>query len=1519
MDNIPVKLLDLLQDFDVYDQPGCKWHSERNHVLLDDVQMSFDAEMSFLKGTPLIIEGSSRQMFVNGCFPGHADTKNGEPVMIAFNCAVEKDLHGKMLLWDVKDSYPKLDGSAWTIDSETLLLPLSPKPCPPLHVLEAFSGGYGGWKHGCRFLKDHFRIPMQTVALDHDFPSCVSYAMTHNATLIDAKTAKSKIDFSAFSGDFVIHGDIDDDSWVTSICNWGVHLMTISSPCQPWSSAAAGLGLHSDQGCLLPTAILKCRQFRPVAILLEQVNGFSTHEHKAICLKVLKHVGYQLAWQRVIDAAQFGATTRIRWLALAINRHTSQIQRLPFKMWPDFGVFDPVMLDAVFTNPVPDFDSLHVTQLMLSCAKDTTMLPPFMKKFKNCSGDEILKARISLPSDVQPTVMAKYGQQHLMTRSTLENKGYYGHFLDHEGTLRLWHPAELQMSHITYGEVFYMHDLTKTWTMTGNMITCPHAVLLLANAINMLPELQVSLEIREVFDALFQNRLRVSECRKITGRFASMFVRTHDNSRDWIRNLANFDILQDLKIEFGLPDGKIWIPSEGLIAENALKFEPTIEDTSQITTPAAEETEDPTATMHFQPMLRIKVKTPDTQMIAWTDSEVAPHELIHRFNGQVMIEDNLHAADGFAFVLKHATNVQDLEIPDSFATPCIQQENMIFPKLDRSKTVAVNLADKQLECVKYDQFGIIGVAHKVDFCSLLLDFKPEHEQLDCSACFILAAFRNAQISVLRDYVKMQNIITIYGGETERKTLASFWHSLFTADTMKKLHATVSVWHFPEHTKIAYGHLLPIPPDAFETMMTIAAAKRILDSLHQTGQTRILIKWKNRTVWDGNLPVDISMTTISALLQIAFFPTLLGRHVRIVYKAKQRCDMTVAELKQETLSADFLLLQLVEEMSGGTGGAKDSQKSYLRNSIAATLLEEGYSLDWVASTTEAIISQVGMKSLLQVTKLPPGKQRIDMIMQICEDCSIAPPTHQNKAAMKTAQKGANRVKKRVAVEIDPKEYKIEPIFFLNQADEPIPQLSEVSSKATGVVLLSINDAIPWLREGQRISSDCLAIVIPGTHEVQTSLEHAFLTVPCKDAADRPVILKATIVQLGDRLVKTQVCKQPPIDEQACATVAVTLWREDWQIDEWSYIVDHPFTFVRQQLIKQGHEDVLQATWGKSLRLNRQPTTAQHATSVQFHATVPQEKLKSLLVVSGFNRIWLTPKDKVGRLDASWRIIWLEGSWAHLNSQASKTPNCAGLVRSKSNLGLRFAAADFESSWKLIFPDKPAPKGHESCHLFQVQSLPYGCTADMLTKWSTTIGWEFRAMKALGPNSWLVGSKTMPQASFFTFNSKPVLVKFLPPKDVTAANPIIAGPKPQKQENRKSPGAASETSASAFDPWAQSAYNRGLPPAFTKDLTGPTESRLQEQDGKIEKLEVALEQLRHDTKAGFEQVQQRELQAQKHVQDAIHSVKSELENAFQSAIVQQSNQLNGTLNELRSLLISKSKRSREAGGEEEDMEP
>ena len=58
------------------------------------------------------------------------------------------------------------------------------------------------------------------------------------------------------------------------------------------------------------------------------------------------------------------------------------------------------------------------------------MLPPFMKKHRNKTGDELLKLRAYTGDAVLPTIMALYGQQHDMSCHTLETKGYDGHFFE---------------------------------------------------------------------------------------------------------------------------------------------------------------------------------------------------------------------------------------------------------------------------------------------------------------------------------------------------------------------------------------------------------------------------------------------------------------------------------------------------------------------------------------------------------------------------------------------------------------------------------------------------------------------------------------------------------------------------------------------------------------------------------------------------------------------------------------------------------------------------------------------------------------------------------------------------------------------------------------------------------------------------------------------------------------------------------------------------------------------------------
>ena len=304
----------------------------------------------------------------------------------------------------------------------------------------------------------------------------------------------------------------------------------------------------------------------------------------------------------------------------------------------------------------------------------------------------------------------------------------------------------------------------------------------------------------------------------------------------------------------------------------------------------------------------------------------------------------------------------------------------------------------------------------------------------------------------------------------------------------------------------------------------------------------------------------------------------------------------------------------------------------------------------------------------MTQLPPGKQRLDALMQLCSDCQLEPPQKVVKNAAATAKMAAHQHRKRVAVQISPAEYQIEAGFFLSQSDQPLPQIPEIRAKSTGVVLLTLDKAKQWVSEGQTISSDELAMTVVGEHQLQCGLPHEIAHVPCKDMSHRPVIMKATLVQLGEKKVKTQAGKHPAIVEDETCTISITMWKSDWKTEDWAFLVDHPFAFARQVLKNQGQPDILQSTWGKSLRHMKNPTTAQHATSVQFHATVKSEHMRDLLALSGFNYLWIVPKTEKGRLDLKWRILWIEGNFAHLNTVASRTQGCAGLVKSKTSFGI-----------------------------------------------------------------------------------------------------------------------------------------------------------------------------------------------------------------------------------------------------------
>ena len=187
------------------------------------------------------------------------------------------------------------------------------------------------------------------------------------------------------------------------------------------------------------------------------------------------------------------------------------------------------------------------------------------------------------------------------------------------------HPAEVQMGHMMYGEIFYMHDLESAWTHTGYMITCPHATLMMMmmmimmlmmmmlmmmmmmmNALNMLPTGKDKLEALEVFDALFHNCMKMTDSRHISGQNASFIVRQDDQSRDWHKDFVNFETLQGLDSEFWLPTKCLWMSSEGLVpVDQFLSIYESMEGASRITSALPDAMNESMDTMPFQPVLKV--------------------------------------------------------------------------------------------------------------------------------------------------------------------------------------------------------------------------------------------------------------------------------------------------------------------------------------------------------------------------------------------------------------------------------------------------------------------------------------------------------------------------------------------------------------------------------------------------------------------------------------------------------------------------------------------------------------------------------------------------------------------------------------------------------------------------------------------------------------------------------------------------------------------------------------------------
>jgi site-specific DNA-cytosine methylase len=950
---------------------------------------------------------------MHGCFPRFQDKHFGDRVTVV--CDVIPPFHevdSKVLLWNVADGidYLRPDKPDWIYDADSIYIPIQEQGLDAFHCLETFAGGFGGWKYGISFLMKEHGIRCQTVSIESNLQAAQDYCMMHDAVLIEAMNCSPKVDLSCIDRDIVLHADVESQSWWECVSRWRVDLITVSSPCPPWTLASSGPGLANDQGCLLPYSLLLNRILRPKLCLVEQVNGFSTHAHKQFCLATMKAVCFHLKWARVVDSSEWGCAKRLRWIAIMIRNHAIGVSEIGCSTWPKIDQLTPAKIGALFGRDVPQLDSLIPSQLMISCAKDATLLPPNMKqKLWNASGDEILRSRCHDANEVAPTIMAKYGQQHLIARHNMEGKGYFGSFvIDQEQRIRLMHPIEVGLVHLIHSKIFVSKDLHQAWTHLGNQITFPHATLTLANALNQLEIMHPKIDIHDLFMNMHGKILKTDEMSIYQGKHGIVGANSDWSREIWMHRLKNYDELCEGSHQFWLPENHVWSPDDGLMHIDTFMAE---DDWSRISenatmSPVSEGTECEemhiSPTMPINPLIKVKAVMGTKNFSFWIDHEVSVVDIERHFGRRFEVQHLPPQPDGCSMLITTTEDIMfDDENDGKHVVPCFHEGNVILCCFNNTDELKDQLQRKGMSKLGFDQYGEIVDGQKIHEGWLIADFQLSHRPLTIDAAFILAAFQGTQMAFKFDAEKFEYVIEIHGPPASRQILSDFWASVCTSECQRKLTLNIQVEASEHSSKIVYKAIagqFVMPPQTFAECLSVLASRRVLDAMQAERGIDTTIKWFCKPLWIGKIDPMTNMLVISSLLQITQWPSLMGKEIRLVAMGKQCCNISVAELTKNMSGS--LTIHAVLQMTGGAG-TKEAIKIHTRNSIAATLLELGYQFEWVSKTTETLVDNAGKKATV-VAQMPPGKQRSDAIISLCQDCAIVIPDKLTKDAIQASK-------------------------------------------------------------------------------------------------------------------------------------------------------------------------------------------------------------------------------------------------------------------------------------------------------------------------------------------------------------------------------------------------------------------------------------------------------------------------------------------------------------------------------------
>jgi len=1030
---------------------------------------------------------------------------------------------------------------------------------------------------------------------------------------------------------------------------------------------------------------------------------------------------------------------------------------------------------------------------------------PAAKRRKVCDKTP-LQLRTYTQDEKLPVFMAAYGSQHQIHMDTLRKKGCLAHFIQDDSVgPRLMHPCEIAMLDGVTSRYLAIKNFRMSWKFLGNQITPLHAMMVLTGAFKIMPDVNRDFNMQDVFRTWESQRLRTSNVMLTHGQAGSLIRHmVYDDDITDIQH-ANIDTIIRQYGNSMLPDQMYW-DLDGF--HNMQDDEEAMQNpTKSVSLVTMLDPESPdlnmSPTQSFAVTLRAVLHQAKGNMSFWIASDVPPQDLSNLW----MTACEIQSINGECHLFPGPQVLRSLD------------HNLIVYMADRRLTVYAPKEDNFYEfCCNtfavenmYDQFGMLTTNTKPSHDTMIMESPVVHGANTHDIMVAIAALQNCTEVFHYQIEDDKWCCQLEGDPVSRQIVASIIATAISKPSLQMMGRYVTIKHDTK-TVIEFGAAetgAAAPPTAFITAVAVAFARTMLDTVSTPEGLPVSIKWKSRPLWEGRTDPNVTSEVISTMLMYALAPATHFREVRLVVNGRQFCT---GNMLQFAGSGQMIKVHLAFEVCGGAGptATKTQLRQQVRNSIASWMLENNIELSWINDNLEKLIDDIGMKRCVPVIQQPSSNKRDSQLHQILKEAAIQLPQPTPKV-QHAAQVAKNKIRKKHQTMPEPQQFKVDCTYLLKEDGQPTQQLQEFRCNSTGISLTNAQGATPWLRENQQLSSDELAMLILGPMPIETTLPHESVVVPCFNSDTQQVLMQATMVQFGAKLVKPRQWDQTATKSGTSKVCSLTLWKQDWTEDEWRSATNQTTQFVKEVFAHDGIHGAITSVWGRSFRRGKQPAIARDATSVQVHVAVQESQFTAMLKITGHNKIWAVPKNEDGRLTDDFRIIWLPQTVDHPKAATitAKVAGLAGLVRGKSSLEVRVNASMFAEAWKAINPNEKPPVDVSNKWIYKLEPLPYGCNSCMLEESSQHVGWTFRPLRATGPKSWLVCTGENPPVGPLAFNGHPVLPRYMPQKQSPQMQPILAGPRSAPtQPIQQTASAAPVTTPN--DPW-WNYLNRNAPPA------------------------------------------------------------------------------------------------------------